>query len=158
VVAPARPEHVARDLIEAALRAAAAYNVSTIVTRGPGLAADLDPVVRTPARSRGGKKRQRSCRSRAMRLTRNPIVRGLPAPRSLELVALSLCQAIPTTSKSTGVNVWTFRAEPRRRLVARGADWPIVRGIVYIWRPRALRRRRHPRPPSPGSATSSLAV
>ena len=70
-------------------------------------------------------------------LTHNPIVRGLPPHEALELVALSLCQAIyHDLEKSTGVNVWTFAQNlaagwfEQRRGAALGVEIPVRRAAV----------------------------
>jgi serine/threonine protein phosphatase PrpC len=128
------PEHVARDLIELALRGGGGDNVSTIVIEAPAAPPTSTQVVRTTGALAWWQKRQRFLQVASDGgLTRNPIVRGLPAHEALELVALSLCQAIyHDLEKSTGVNVWTFAQNLAAGWFARGGDWPSVRGIVDI--------------------------
>jgi hypothetical protein len=66
-------------------------------------------------------------------LPHNPIVRGLPPHEALELVALSLCQAIyHDLEKSTGVNVWTFAQSLASGWFERGGEWSAVRSLVDV--------------------------
>src|SRR3569623_2526502 len=66
-------------------------------------------------------------------ITRNPICRGLSAEEALDLVALSLCQAIfHDLEKSTGVNVWTFAQNLAGPWFERGGEWSAVRTLVDI--------------------------
>ncbi|HET9620887.1 MAG TPA: PP2C family serine/threonine-protein phosphatase, partial [Kofleriaceae bacterium] len=128
------PEHVARDLIELALRGGGGDNVSTIVLEAPAAPPTSTQVVRTIGALAWWHKRQRFLQVASdSGLARNPIVRGLPAHEALELVALSLCQAIyHDLEKSTGVNVWTFAQNLAAGWFERGGDWQSVRGIVDI--------------------------
>ena len=128
------PEHVARDLIELALRGGGGDNVSTIVIEAPAAAPSSTQVVRTSGAGAWWQRRQRFLQAASDGgLARNPIVRGLPPHEALELVALSLCQAIyPDLEKSTGVNVWTFAQTLASGWFERGGDWKSVRGLVDI--------------------------
>jgi hypothetical protein len=66
-------------------------------------------------------------------LPHNPIARGLPASEALDVIALSLCEAIyHDLEKSTGVNVWTFAQNLAAGWIERGGDWKAVRGMVDI--------------------------
>ena len=128
------PEHVARDLIELALRGGGGDNVSALVVEAPPASPSSTQVVRTTGALAWWQKRQRFLQVATDRgLTRNPIVRGLPPNEALDLVALSLCQAIyHDLEKSTGVNVWTFAQNLAAGWFERGGDWSAVRGIVDI--------------------------
>jgi PPM family protein phosphatase len=128
------PEHVARDLIELALRGGGGDNVSALVVEAPAASPSSTQVVRTTGALAWWQKRQRFLQVATDRgLTRNPIVRGLPPNEALDLVALSLCQAIyHDLEKSTGVNVWTFAQNLAAGWFERGGDWSAVRGIVDI--------------------------
>jgi hypothetical protein len=128
------PEHVARDLIELALRGGGGDNVSTIVIEAPAAPASSSEVVRTTGALAWWRERQRFVKAASdSGLTRNPIVRGLPAHEALELVALSLCQAIyHDLEKSTGVNVWTFAQNLASGWFERGGEWKAVRGLIDI--------------------------
>jgi hypothetical protein len=128
------PEHVARDLIEIALRGGGGDNVSTLVIEAPPGAPTSTQVVRTSGALAWWQKRQRFLQVATDRgLTHHPIVRGLPPHEALELVALSLCQAIyHDLEKSTGVNVWTFAQNLAAGWFERGGEWSAVRGIVDI--------------------------
>lgn len=128
------PDQVCRDLIELALRGGGGDNVSTIVIEAPAPAPTSTQVVRTSGATAWWQKRQRFLAVAKERgLTKNPIVRGLPPKEALELVALSLCQAIfHDLEKSTGVNVWTFAQNLAGGWFERGGDWAAVRGIVDI--------------------------
>jgi serine/threonine protein phosphatase PrpC len=128
------PEHVARDLVELALRGGGGDNVSTLVIEAPAAPLSLTHVVRTRGAATWWKQRQRFVQAAADGgLARNPIVRGLPAKEALDVVALSLCQAIyHDLEKSTGVNVWTFAQNLAAGWFERGGDWKAVRGIVDI--------------------------
>ena len=128
------PEHVAHDLIELALRGGGGDNVSAVVIEAPAEALSLTEVVRTTGASTWWQHRQRFLQVASDGgLPRNPIVRGLPAREALELVGLSLCQAIyHDLEKSTGVNVWTFAQNLASGWFQRGGDWQAVRGLIDI--------------------------
>ncbi len=101
------PEAVARDLIDLALRGGGGDNVSTIVIEAPQPAPTSTQVVRTHGATAWWQKRTRFLQVAKERgITKNPICRGLQPDEALDLVALSLCQAIfHDLEKSTGVNV-----------------------------------------------------
>ena len=128
------PEHVARDLIDLALRGGGGDNVTALVIEAPPASPSSTQVVRTTGAMAWWQKRQRFLQVAADRgLTRNPIVRGLPPSEALDVVALSLCQAIyHDLEKSTGVNVWTFAQNLAAGWFERGGEWAAVRGIVDI--------------------------
>jgi len=128
------PEHVARDLIELALRGGGGDNVSTIVIEAPAAAPSSTQVVRTSGAVAWWQRRQRFLQAASDGgLARNPIVRGLAAHEAIDLVAASLCQAIyHDLEKSTGVNVWTFAQTLASGWFERGGDWKAVRGLVDI--------------------------
>lgn len=128
------PDHVARDLIELALRGGGGDNVSTIVLEAPQVAASSTEVVRTTGAMAWWQRRQRFLQIAKDRgLTRNPIVRGLEASEALEVVALSLCQAVyHDLEKSTGVNVWTFAQNLAGGWLERGGEWGPVRSMIDI--------------------------
>jgi protein phosphatase len=128
------PEHVARDLIDLALRGGGGDNVSAVVIEAPPSAPSLTEVVRTTGAATWWQHRQRFLQVASDGgLPRNPIVRGLPAREALELVALSLCQAIyHDLEKSTGVNVWTFAQNLAGGWFERGGEWQAVRSLIDI--------------------------
>ena len=128
------PEEVERDLIELALRGGGGDNVSTIVIEVPAAPASSTAAVRTAGAVAWWQHRQRFLEVAAeSALARNPIVRGLSAKDAVDLVALSLCQAIyHDLEKSTGVNVWTFAQNLAAGWFERGGDWKPVRAIVDI--------------------------
>ncbi len=128
------PEHVARDLIDLALRGGGGDNVSTIVLEAPQAAPTASTVVKTSGATAWWQKRQRFLQIAKDRgLPKNPIVRGLPPEEALELVGLSLCQAIfYDLEKSTGVNVWTFAQNLAGGWFQRGGEWAAVRGLMDI--------------------------
>ena len=128
------PEHVARDLIDLALRGGGGDNVSTLVIEAPPASPSSTQVVRTTGALAWWQKRQRFLQVASDRgLAKNPIVRGLPPHEALELVALSLCQAIyHDLEKSTGVNAWTFAQNLASGWFERGGDWKAVRGIIDV--------------------------
>jgi PPM family protein phosphatase len=128
------PKHVARDLIDLALRGGGGDNVSTIVIETSPAAPSSTQVVRTSGARTWWQHRQRFLEAASDGgLVRNPIVRGLPPHEALELVALSLCQAIyHDLEKSTGVNVWTFAQNLAAGWFERGGDWEAIRGLVDI--------------------------
>lgn len=128
------PEHVTRDLIEIALRGGGGDNVSALVIEAPAAAPSSTQVVRTSGAVAWWQHRQRFLQVASDGgLTKNPIVRGLAPQEAIELVALSLCQAIyHDLEKSTGVNVWTFAQNLAAGWFERGGDWKAVRGIVDI--------------------------
>jgi protein phosphatase len=128
------PEHVARDLIDLALRGGGGDNVSALVIEAPPAAPSSTQVVRTSGALAWWQRRQRFLQVASDRgLTYNPIARGLPPGEALELIALSLCQAIyHDLEKSTGVNVWTFAQNLGAGWFERGGDWKAVRGMVDL--------------------------
>jgi protein phosphatase len=128
------PEHVARDLIDLALRGGGGDNVSAVVLEAPAEELSSTEVVRTTGASTWWQHRQRFLQLASDGgLPRNPIVRGIPAREALELVGLSLCQAIyHDLEKSTGVNVWTFAQNLAAGWFQRGGDWQAVRGLIDI--------------------------
>jgi protein phosphatase len=128
------PEHVARDLIELALRGGGGDNVSAIVIEAPPAAPSAGQVVRTSGALSWWQRRQRFLQLAKERgLTRNPIVRGLDPEEALDLVALSLCQAIfYDLEKSTGVNVWSFAQNLAGGWFERGGEWGPLREMFDI--------------------------
>lgn len=128
------PDQVCRDLIDLALRGGGGDNVSAIVIEAPPLATSATHVVRTSGAHVWWQKRQRFLQVAKERgLPKNPIVRGLPPAEALDIVAMSLCQAIyHDLEKSTGVNVWTFTQHLAGGWFERGGEWSAVRGIVDI--------------------------
>jgi serine/threonine protein phosphatase PrpC len=128
------PEHVTRDLIDLALRGGGGDNVSTIVIETPSTAPTSTQVVRTHGAVAWWQKRQHFLHVAKERgITRNPICRGLSPDEALDLVALSLCQAIfHDLEKSTGVNVWTFAQNLAGPWFERGGEWSAVRDLVDI--------------------------
>lgn len=128
------PEHVARDLIDLALRGGGGDNVSALVVEAPPAAPSSTQVVRTSGALAWWQHRQRFLQVASDRgLPHNPIARGLPASEALDVIALSLCEAIyHDLEKSTGVNVWTFAQNLAAGWIERGGDWKAVRGMVDI--------------------------
>jgi protein phosphatase len=127
-------EHVARDLIDLALRGGGGDNVSVIVIEAPPAAPTSTQVVRTSGATAWWQKRQKFLIVAKDRgLTKNAIVRGLDPKEALDVVGLSLCQAIyHDLEKSTGVNVWTFAQNLAGGWFERGGDWSAVRGMMDI--------------------------
>src|SRR6185503_3332422 len=117
-----------------ALRGGGGDNVSTIVIEAPQAAPSSTQVVRTHGATAWWQKRQRFLQIAKDRgLTKNPIVRGLKPEEALELVGLSLCQAVfHDLEKSTGVNVWTFAQNLAGGWFERGGEWTAVRGLMDI--------------------------
>jgi PPM family protein phosphatase len=128
------PENVARDLIDLALRGGGGDNVSTIVLESPQAMASTTQVIRTHGASAWWQHRQRFLQVAKDRgITKNAICRGLPPNEALELVALSLYQAVyHDLEKSTGVNVWTFAQNLGGGWFERGGDWAPLRELVDI--------------------------
>ncbi|MDB4960374.1 MAG: serine/threonine protein phosphatase [Myxococcales bacterium] len=128
------PEHVARDLIELALRGGGGDNVTTIVIEAPQPVATTTQLVKTSGAVAWWQHRQRFLHVAKERgIARNPIVRGLEPNEALELVGLSLCQAIfHDLEKSTGVNVWTFAQNLAGGWFERGGEWAPLRGMMDI--------------------------
>lgn len=128
------PDVVARDLIDLALRGGGGDNVSTIVIEAPQPVPTSTQVVRTHGATAWWQKRARFLQIAKDRgITKNPICRGLPPDEALELVALSLCEAIfHDLEKSTGVNVWTFAQNIGGGWFERGGKWSAVRDLMDI--------------------------
>ena len=128
------PEHVARDLIDLALRGGGGDNVTTIVIEAPQPPPSSTEVVRTTGAMQWWQRRSRFLQVAKDRgLTKNPIVRGLDPEEALELIASSLCQAIyHDLEKSTGVNVWTFAQNIAGGWFERSGDWAPLRALMDI--------------------------
>ena len=128
------PENVARDLIDLALRGGGGDNVSTIVIEAPQPAPTSTQVVRTSGATAWWQKRHRFLQVAKERgITKNPICRGLSPEEALDLVGLSLCQAIfHDLEKSTGVNVWTFAQNIAGGWFERGGEWKPLRSLMDI--------------------------
>jgi protein phosphatase len=127
------PEQVARDLIDLALRGGGGDNVSTIVVEAPPTASAMT-LVRTSGAAAWWHHRKRFVRAADERgLAANPICRGLAPNEALDLVALSLCEAIyHDLEKSTGVNVWTFAQNLAGGWFERRGEWSALRGLMDI--------------------------
>jgi protein phosphatase len=128
------PEQVARDLIDLALRGGGGDNVSVIVLEGPPAVQSSTQVVRTSGAIAWWNKRDRFLAiARDRGLTQNPICSGLSPDEALEVVALSLCEAIyHDLEKSTGVNVWTFAQNLAGGWFERSGEWHAMRSLVDI--------------------------
>lgn len=128
------PDAVARDLIDLALRGGGGDNVSAIVLEAPQPAPTSTQVVRTSGATAWWQKRARFLQVAKDRgITKNPICRGLDPEEALDLVGMSLCQAIfHDLEKSTGVNVWTFAQNVAGGWFERGGEWSAVRGLMDI--------------------------
>ncbi|MFT3696956.1 MAG: Stp1/IreP family PP2C-type Ser/Thr phosphatase [Kofleriaceae bacterium] len=128
------PEHVARDLIELALRGGGGDNVTTIVIEAPQMIPTTTAIVRTNGAIAWWQRRQKFLQiARDRGLTKNPIVRGLDPEEALDLVATSLCQAIfHDLEKSTGVNVWTFAQNLAGGWFERSGEWEPLRKLLDI--------------------------
>ncbi len=128
------PEAVARDLIDLALRGGGGDNVSTIVIEAPQAAPTTTQVVRTSGATAWWQKRALFLDIAKDRgITKNPICRSLAPDEALELVALSLCQAIfHDLEKSTGVNVWTFAQNIGGGWFETGGEWSALRNLMDI--------------------------
>ncbi|MGE3454902.1 MAG: PP2C family serine/threonine-protein phosphatase [Kofleriaceae bacterium] len=128
------PDTVARELIELALRGGGGDNVTAIVIETAQVIPTTTQVVRTSGAIAWWQRRARflSAASEAG-LARNPIVRGLDPNEALDVVGLSLCQAIfHDLEKSTGVNVWTFAQNLAGGWFERNGDWEPLRAMIDI--------------------------
>jgi serine/threonine protein phosphatase PrpC len=128
------PAQVARDLVELALRGGGGDNVSTIVIEAPQGVPSTSQVVRTSGAVAWWQHRQRFLQiARERGLTKNPICRALDPEEALEVVALSLCEAIfHDLEKSTGVNVWTFAQNLAAGWFERDGQWRPLRDLFDI--------------------------
>jgi serine/threonine protein phosphatase PrpC len=128
------PEHVTRDLIELAMRGGGGDNVTVIVLETQQVVVSSTLIVRTNGAIAWWQRRQRFlqlCKDNG--LTRNPIVAGLDPAEALELIGLSVCQAIfHDLEKSTGVNVWTFAQNLAGGWFERGGEWTPLRNMMDI--------------------------
>jgi PPM family protein phosphatase len=128
------PAQVVRDLIELALKGGGGDNVSVIVVETPQTPPTSTVVVRTSGAIAWWQRRQRFlqlCTEGG--LVRNPIVRGLPPDEALELIGMSVCQAIfHDLEKSTGVNVWTFAQNLAGGWFERGGEWGPLRSMMDL--------------------------
>lgn len=128
------PEHVARDLIDLALRGGGGDNVTTIVIEAPQPPPSSTQVVRTSGAVAWWQHRDRFLEIAKDRgLPKNPICRGLAPEDALDLIATSLCQAIfHDLEKSTGVNVWTFAQNIAAGWFERSGEWAPLRALMDI--------------------------
>ena len=128
------PEHVARDLIDLALRGGGGDNVTTIVIEAPQPPQSSTQVVRTSGAIAWWQRRDRFLEIAKDRgLPKNPICRGLAPDEALDLIATSLCQAIfHDLEKSTGVNVWTFAQNIAGGWFERAGEWAPLRALMDI--------------------------
>lgn len=128
------PEHVARDLIDLALRGGGGDNVTTIVIEAPQAPQSSTQVVRTSGAIAWWQRHDRFLEIAKDRgLPRNPICRGLAPDEALDLIATSLCQAIfHDLEKSTGVNVWTFAQNIAGGWFERSGEWAPLRALMDI--------------------------
>jgi protein phosphatase len=128
------PEHVARDLIDLALRGGGGDNVSAIVVEAPPAAPTSTQVVRTHGAVAWWQRRDRFAEIAAERgLAENPICSELDPDEALDVVARSLCQAIfHDLEKSTGVNVWTFAQNLAGAWFERDGEWAALRALIDI--------------------------
>ncbi len=128
------PEHVARDLVDLALRGGGGDNVTTIVIEAPQPPQSPTQLVRTNGAVAWWQRRQRFLQIAKDRgLPKNPICRGLAPDEALELIAQSLCQAIfHDLEKSTGVNVWTFAQNIAGGWFERSGEWAPLRALMDI--------------------------
>lgn len=126
------PDHVARDLIELALRGGGGDNVTAIVIETPP-ATVVEEVMPTGAAA-WWKRRERFAQVAKDRgLTDNPICRGLAPAEAIDLIANSLCQAIfHDLERGTGVNVWTFAQNIAGGWFERGGEWAPLRQLMDI--------------------------
>ena len=127
------PEHVARDLIELALRGGGGDNVSAIVIETGGVAPTTTQLVRQSGSIAWWQRRQRFMTAAQERgVGRSPIAASLGAPgEALEMLAGSLCQAVfHDLEKSTGVNVWTFAHNLAIGWLGRGGEWAPLRNLL----------------------------
>jgi len=128
------PQHVARDLIDLALRGGGGDNVTAIVLEAPAPAPTSTQVVRTSGAVAWWQRRTRFAQVAEERgLLRNPICRGLAREEALDLIAQSLCQAVfHDLEKSTGVNVWTFAQHLAGGWFERDGAWQPLRDLVDV--------------------------
>lgn len=127
-------EHVARDLIELAMRGGGGDNITVVVIDAGEAAATSTQVVRTTGASSLWQKRSRFISvAREQGLGRSPLCRGLPAEEAIDLVAGSFCEALyHDLEKSTGVNVWTFAQNLGAGWLDHGGDWAVLRSVLDI--------------------------
>ncbi|HLL22565.1 MAG TPA: hypothetical protein VK427_10555, partial [Kofleriaceae bacterium] len=109
-------------------------NVTTIILEAPPPEPTTTQLVRTHGAIAWWQKRQTFLLVAKDRgLTKNPIVRGLDPKDALDVVAVSLCQAVfHDLEKSTGVNVWTFAQNLASAWFDRGGEWSAVRNMMDI--------------------------
>jgi len=127
------PEHVARDLIDLALRGGGGDNVTAIVIETPTAKA-VKEAVQTSYAIAWWQRRERFAQVAMERgLHSNPICRGLAPAEALDLIANSLCQAVyHDLERSTGVNVWTFAQNIAGGWFERSGEWAPLRELLDI--------------------------
>jgi len=120
------PQHVARDLIDLALRGGGGDNVTAIVLEAGAQAVPrATQVLRTSGAIAWWSRRAVFLGEAKRRgIAQSPICAVLSADEALDIVAGNLCEAIfHDLEKSTGVNVWTFAENLAHGWFDQGGAW-----------------------------------
>jgi len=129
------PEHVARDLIDLALRGGGGDNVTVIVVEAVAQAVPrATQILRSSGAVAWWARRQvflDAARDRG--LARSPICSVLTPEEAIEIVAGNLCEAIfHDLEKSTGVNVWTYAENLAHGWFDQGGAWPPLAQLLDL--------------------------
>src|SRR5262249_35858121 len=120
------PDHVAKDLVDLALKGGGGDNVTVVVLEaGAQVVARATQGLRTGAAIAWWSRRAivlGEARNRG--LASSPICGVLSPEEAIEIVAGNLCEAIfHDLEKSTGVNVWTYAENLAHGWFDQGGEW-----------------------------------
>jgi serine/threonine protein phosphatase PrpC len=120
------PDHVARDLVDLAMRGGGGDNVTVVVIEaGAQVVPRMTQILRTSGAIAWWSRRATFLgEARNRGLARSPICAVLSPDEAVEIVAGNLCEAIfHDLEKSTGVNVWTYAENLAHGWFDQGGAW-----------------------------------
>jgi protein phosphatase len=130
-----QPEQVARELIEAALRAGGGDNVTVVVVEaGRAVVPRATQMLRTSGAVSWWARRDRFLSAaHAAGIAQNPICAVLSPDEAVTIVAGNFVEALyHDLEKATTVNVWTFAENVAHGWLDRGGAWPPLRQLLDI--------------------------
>jgi PPM family protein phosphatase len=129
------PDHVAKDLVDLALKGGGGDNVTVIVIEaGAQVVARATQILRTSGAIAWWSRRAiflGEARNRG--LASSPICGVLSPDEAIEIVAGNLCEAIfHDLEKTTGVNVWTYAENLAHGWFDQGGEWPPLAQLLDL--------------------------
>jgi hypothetical protein len=127
------PEHVARDLVDLALRGGGGDNVTAIVIEaGIAVVPRATMVLRTTGAGAWWARRDRFLAAcHAAGIHRSPLCAVLAPDEAIAIVAGNFADAVyHDLEKVTGVNVWTFAENLAQGWLGQGGAWPPLRDLL----------------------------